>query len=126
MVATLILRNEHIKQTAHKWVNAAPPDTVVKFYKPKRTISQNDKMWAMLTEVSTQADLHGVRHNPDGWKIIFMDSLGYETKFILGMNHNPIPAGFKSSKLSKDQMSDMIELMYMFGANNDVVFNDVQ
>jgi len=125
VVATLILRNEHIKDRALHFIKIAPVDTMVKFYSPKRTIPQNDKMWAMLSEIADQADLNGVKHTPETWKAIFMNGLGHEIRFVLGMNDEPFPVGFRSSKLSKDQMKDLIELIYMFGAENGVEFNDI-
>lgn len=126
MPATLILRNDNIKATAHKWIEVAPPDTVVKFYKPKRTIDQNDKMWAMLTEVSQQTTLRGGKKTSEQWKLIFMQACGHEIKFEEGLEEGVFfPIGHSSSRLSKDHMSQLIEFIYWFGAENGVKFNDV-
>lgn len=126
MVAVLILRSDNIKATARHYIDIAPPDTVVKFYKPKRTLPQNDKMWAMLTEVSEQATHHGNKKSPESWKLIMMEALGHEIQFEESLEKGRFfPIGHKSSQLSKDHMSQLIEFIYYFGANNGVIFNDV-
>jgi hypothetical protein len=124
MVATLILRNDNIKATARHYIDIAPPDTVVKFYKPKRTIPQNDKMWAMLSEVSAQAEHNGQKHSPEVWKALFMHSCNHEVQFVMGLSGEPFPIGFRSSNLTVPQMKDLIEVIYQYGAEKGIVFND--
>lgn len=126
MVATLIIRNDSIKVTARHYIDIAPPGTVVKFYAPKRTLPQNDKMWAMLTEVSQQATLRGNKKTPEKWKLIFMQACGHEIKFEEGLDEGVFfPIGHSSSRLSKNHMIQLIEFIYWFGAENGVVFNDI-
>jgi hypothetical protein len=55
---------------------------------PKRTLDQNNKLWAMLTDVSVAMPL-GRRHTPDDWKAIFMNACGWECQFVEGLDGSP-------------------------------------
>lgn len=121
---TLILSGDHTRALAQKWVIGAPHNTVVTFKKPGRTIPQNDRMWAMLTDVSTQTQHNGVRKSPEAWKCLFMHALGHDVAFESGLNGEPFPVGFRSSKLSKSQMTDLMEFMASWGAENGVKFQE--
>ena len=124
MPATLIPRNHLIIETAHKWITSAPPDTVVTFKKPGRTISQNDRMWAMLSDIATQVNHLGRKYSADMWKLLMMNACGYEVQFITGLSGEPFPIGFRSSKLTKEQMGELMEFMACYGAEKGVIFNE--
>ena len=125
MAATLIIAFDSVRATARHWVDIAPIGTVIRFEKPRRTVPQNAKMWALLTEVSRQAEHNGQKYSPENWKLLFMHACGHEVQFITGLSGEPFPAGFRSSKLNKEQMSELIEFIYCYGAEHGVRFNDV-
>jgi hypothetical protein len=60
----------------------APSGTRVEFKAIKRTTPQNDRMWAMLTDVAMQLPWHGVKLRPDDWKLIFLDALKRELRMV--------------------------------------------
>lgn len=123
--ATLILASNAIRDKAHNWIDRAPPLTRVQFAGPKRSIPQNDRMWAMLTDVATQATHCGRKYSPDQWKVIFMHACGREVQFIPSLDSSTfIPWGQSSSDLSKDEMSQLIEFMMSWGVENGIVFHD--
>ena len=105
------------------WANIAEKNTVVRFYKPGRTIPQNDRMWAMLTEVATQAHHNGQKYTPDQWKQLFMHACGHEVHFMAGLSGEPFPAGFRSSKLDKEQMGELMDFMEAWGAEKGINFS---
>lgn len=53
-----------------------------------------------------------------------MNGLGFKVRFEMGLDGEPFPVGFSSSKLTKKQMSDLIELIYWYGAQHNVRFTD--
>jgi hypothetical protein len=120
---TVWLRGEHQRRLAHQLIDVAPQDAVVKISAPKRSEDQNAKMWAMLSDISRSApeDRH---HIPEVWKCIFMAALGHEVMFTMGLNNQPFPIGFKTSNLNKAQMSDLIEFIYAYGAQNNVKWSE--
>jgi hypothetical protein len=54
----------------------------------------------------------------------FMAALGHEVMFTMGLNDQPFPVGFKTSKLTKAQMSDLIEFVYAYGAQHNVKWSE--
>lgn len=123
--ATLVLHSPEIRARAINWVQRLPDETRVEFKAPKRTLPQNDRMWAMLTDVATQLPWHGIKLSPDDWKLLFLDSLKRELRMVPNIDGNGfVNLGRSSSDLSKEEMTELIALIEAFGANNNVVFHD--
>lgn len=107
------------------WAAKAPNGTRVEFKRSKRTLPQNDRMWAMLTDIARQIDWYGRKLVPDDWKLIFLDALKRETCIVPNLEGDGfVNLGRSSSDLSKDEMSNLIELIFQFGANHGVNFQD--
>lgn len=124
MSQTVILRGEMQRAFAKGLIDKAPVDAVVKISPATRSLEANAKMWAMLSDVS-RAKPEGRRHTPEVWKCLFMNALGHETAFEMGLDGRPFPTGFSSSRLTKAQMGDLIELIYSYGAQHDVKWSEV-
>lgn len=123
--AVIVLTQETERQKAARWAAQLPPGTRVEFKAPKRSIPQNDRMWAMLTDVATQLKWHGLRLTADDWKLIFLDALKREVRMVPNLDGNGfVSLGRSSSDLSKQEMTDLIDLISAFGANHGVVFHD--
>tara|TARA_R100001086_G_scaffold180400_7_gene100212 strand:- start:5037 stop:5426 length:390 start_codon:yes stop_codon:yes gene_type:complete len=88
-----------------------------------RSLDQNAKMWAMLSDVSI-AKPEGRRHTPEDWKAIFMNACNWEVQFIEGLDGRPFPSGFRSSRLNKSQMADLITFISAYGDEHGVVWTD--
>ena len=113
------------RQRVFKYVSAAPTGTRVEFKASKRSLPQNDRMWAMLTEVAEQVPWHGTRLRPDDWKLIFLDALKRELRMVPNLDGTGfVNLGRSSSDLTKSEMSDLIELIFEFGSRNGVQFQD--
>ena len=115
---TMILTQSN-RWRAHQLIDKAPERYVMEVREPRRTGDQNAKMWAMISDVS-RAKPEGRRHTPDDWKAIFMHACGHEVQFEQGIDGRPFPTGFRSSRLSKQQMSDLIECIYEYGSRHGV------
>ena len=125
--AVLTLSSPHIRARARRWLNQAPPGTIVEFREPQRTLEQNAKMWAMLTDISIGGKLRGEHWTPDQWKAIFMQSLGHPVEILPSLDGKSwFPASLSSSQLSKGQMVELIECMQAWGAENGIVFHDAE
>lgn len=129
--ALLVLANDRFKRRAIEWIEKAPWETRVEFKGPKRTLPQNDRMWAMLTDLSLQLAWHGQRLAPDDWKLVMLDALRRETREQLRIVPNTDGTGFvnlstSSSDLSKDEMTTLIEIIFAFGAAHGVEWSEPQ
>ena len=123
--AVLILRNKADREKAAAWCRNAPDGTRLEFKQVKRSLPQNDRMWAMLTDVSRQAKLHGLTLTPDDWKLVFLDALKREARFVPNLDGDGfVNIGRSSSDLGKQEMTDLIEIIFAYGAKHGVVFQD--
>ena len=123
MTQTLILRGQTQRDLAKRLIDAAPADGVVKISEPKRAVSQNARMWAMLSDVS-RAKPDGRTHTPEVWKALFMHALGHETRFEMGLSGEPFPIGFRSSRLTVRQMADLITFIAEYGDRHGIRWSE--
>lgn len=123
--AVLVLVSDAIRDKAKRWIAGLPAGTRVEFKAPRRTLPQNSRLWAMLTDVATQKDHCGRRYPPDDWKVLFLHALGRETRFVPSLDGAGfIPIGQSSSDLSIAEMSELMEFMEAWGAEHGVVFHE--
>ncbi len=120
---TVRLSDKFSRAKAQRIIAQAPAGYVVSVREPKRTLDQNDKLWAMLTDVSVSMPL-GRRHTPDDWKAIFMSACGWECQFVEGLDGRPFPKGFRSSHLTKSQMTALIDFIQAWGDENGVRWSE--
>lgn len=120
----IVIRSETDRQKIGRWAAQAPLGTRVEMKAPRRSIPQNDRMWAMLTDVATQAPWHGLKLSPDDWKLVFLDALKREVRMVPNLDGNGfVSLGRSSSDLSKAEMGDLMALIEMFGAKHGVKFH---
>jgi hypothetical protein len=113
------------KARAARYIAQAPLGTRIELKAAKRTLAQNDRMWAMLTDIAAQKEHLGRKYTPDIWKALFMSACGREVQFVPSLDGTAfLPLGYRSSDLSKGEMSDLIEFMLAWGAENGIVFHD--
>ncbi len=123
--ALIVLNTPQDREKAARWVAKAPLGTRVEFKASKRSLPQNARMWAMLTDIADQLAWHGVKLTTDDWKLVFLDALNREVRAVPNMAGNGfVNLGRSSSALSKQEMSDLMELMAAFGAEHSVTFHD--
>lgn len=123
--AVLILSSDAVREKAAKWCAKLPNDTRVEFKETKRTIPQNSRMWAMLTDVAGQAQHAGCKLPPEDWKLLFLHQLRGELRLLPSLDGDCyVPIGNSSSDLGKGEMSGLIELIFAYGAKHAVVFHD--
>jgi NinB protein len=96
---TLIIANEGIRSKALTWVKNVAIGTVIDFRQAKRTNDQNALLWALLGDVEMRM-------------VPALDGRGF------------VSLGTRTSKLTKSEMSDLIEVIYAFGATRGVVFHN--
>lgn len=117
------------RETLHKWVDRAcakpSEERLSVTFADTRTAEQNAKLWPMLNDIAKQLPWHGLTLSADDWKLIMLDALSKGMRIVPNVNGDGfINLGRSSSRLSKAEFSDLIELIYAFGAERGVVWSD--
>jgi len=125
--ATVTIRTDADRKLIQRWAANVKVGTIVEFAEgPKRTSEQNDRLWAMLGDVSRQVDWYGQKLSDSDWKDVFTASIR-KLRVVPGIDAGSfIPLGMRTSKMRKSEMSDLLELIAAFGAERGVVFHDQQ
>lgn len=127
--AIVTLNSKTERERAVMWVGKAPTGSRVEFKGPRRNCDQNAKFWAMLSDVATQHRINGRRYSTDDFKVMFLTAYAEETG--MAIRHLPaihragmIPSGRSSSDLSVKEMSELIEWILAWGAENGIRWSD--
>ena len=97
----------------HKMVLEVKPST--------RSLEQNARLWAMLTDISNQVNWYGRKLTPHDWKHVFTASLKKQD-VVPGLDGGFVVLGMSTSKMTKAEMCDLQTLMEAFGAEQGVRF----
>jgi len=118
---SLHLNNELARRAAMRMIAEAPDGYICTVKEPTRTLAQNALMWRMLGELSEQVDWYGQKLTDAEWKDVLTASLKKQ-KAVPGIDGGFVVLGARTSKMSIAEMSELIELMYAFGAQRGVMF----
>jgi len=121
---TFFLINSQVKQNAMQAIKMASEDMICEIKKKTRSLEQNAKMWAMLAEVSDQVNWYGNKLTSDEWKDVFSASLKSQ-KVVPGIDGGFVVCGQRTSKMTKSEMAELIDLMMAFGAERGIKFSDI-
>lgn len=123
--ALVIINGPADREKVARWAHGVPLGTRIEFKETKRSLPQNDRFWAMLTDIAAEMKKRGRDHAPDQWKVIFLAAYGHEVKFLPSLDQKTfIPLGHSSSDLSVKEMSDLMEWMTAWAAENNVPLRD--
>lgn len=116
---TIRLVGDTQRAFAHRLIDAAPANAVVNIREESRSGEQNSRFWAMLSDVS-RSKPQGRTMTPERWKAVFLQSFGHQVQFENDLEGRPFPIGHSSSRLTKGQMSDIMEFISAWGSENGV------
>lgn len=124
-----IITDDIQRQKAIAAIKALPIGARVEAVASKRTLPQNARFWAQLTDVSEQLVWHGRTLTPDQWKEVFMAALEDELRsmpdLVPGIDgRSLVKLESRSSKLTKDEMGGLMEIITAFGVAHGVQFHD--
>jgi hypothetical protein len=105
-------------------VMAVPVGHVVRVSEPTRSLEQNSMLWSLLTDVSKQVNWHGRMLDPESWKHMFSASLKKQDVVPNLDGTGFVVLGASTSKMSKREFSELVELIMAFGAQHGVKFSN--
>ena len=90
-------------------------------HQDKRSLDQNAMLWAMLSAVSAQVVWYGKKLSAEDWKNVFSASLR-KLDVVPNLDGTGFVAlGQSTSRMTKREFSDLIELIQSFAAERGVV-----
>ena len=120
--APIILRTPTLRQFAASYIlDAAPDGCVVTFKENTRSLEQNARMWAMLSDVARQVVWYGQKLSADDWKDVFSASLRKARVVPTIDGDGFVPLGMRTSSMTKAEMTALMELIEAFAAERGVV-----
>lgn len=121
---SIILRGKRTREVAAVLIEKAPDGAVMSITPPRRTNDQNARLWAMLSAVS-RAKPEGRTLTPDVWKCLFIHSLDHEQRFEMALDGRGfVPMGFRSSRMTKAQFSDLFAVIEEYAARHGIDLGD--
>lgn len=122
--ATIVLNSNENRRRAVHWIERVPAGTRMELKAPRRSLDQNSKLWAMLTDIAQQVEWYGQKLSSEDWKDVFSASLR-RARVVPGLDAGTfVPLGMRTSDMSKQEFSDLLELISAFAAERGVVFSD--
>ena len=127
MKTKFVNRNEYIRENIVKFVRDLPfvplHEVIIREIKSIRTLEQNAKMWAMLTDISEQVEWHGIDLSKEDWKEMITAALKKQ-KVVPGIDGGFVVIGASTSKMSIKEMIDVIDFAYSFGIEHNVKWTE--
>jgi len=123
MPHTIRLATPFHRDLARALIAQAPDGYTVTVSAPRRTLDQNARMWAMLSDIS-RAKPEGRAHPPETWKSLMMHACGFEIAFLSGLDGEPFPTGWRTSRLTKRQMANLITFIAAYGDQHGVQWSE--
>jgi len=115
--------HDQARRLAAEFCMTAPDGWVARISEPTRSLDQNAKLWAMLSEVSQQVDWYGQKLSEEEWKDVFSAALNRQ-KVVPGIDGGFVVCGQRTSQMGKKEFSEFIELISAFAVEHEVVFHD--
>lgn len=124
-IFTLRPKPHPVRQSLCERIAQVPDGYMVTIQAPKRSMVQNSKMWAMLSDVSKQVQWYGLKLSAEDWKDVLSASLRKEIRTVPNIDGNGLVVlGMRTSQMTIGEMNEMIEFLYAFGASKDVVWSE--
>lgn len=124
MAKTVRLIGESQKAYAHRLIDEAAADEVMKIAKETRRDAQNRKLWPMLADIQRQVP-EMASYSAEDIKHRFLHALGAELRFLPELEGaGMFPVGMRSSTLTVEQFSGLVELLYAYGAKYGVEWSE--
>lgn len=124
--AVVQIKSDADRSQITTWTRNVPIGTTVEFRAPRRSLDQNALMWSLLGQISKEVIWYGQRLSSEDWKDVLTASLR-QARVVPGIDAGTfVPLGMRTSQMTKQELADLIELIYAFGAEKEVKFRELE
>lgn len=120
---TFVMSHDLARRRAMQAVADAPAGYVVQVSEPTRNLAQNAALWAALGDISKQVVWHGQKLSSEDWKHVLSASLK-RTRVCPGIDGGFVVLGQATSRMTKAEFSELLELTFAFGSDRGVVWTE--
>ena len=93
-------------------------------HRSQRSIEQNSLLWSLLGQLSRQVIWHGQKLSAEDWKCVMTAGLKAQ-RVVPGVDGGTfVVIGQSTKEMTVAVMTDLIELIYAFGAQHAVIFRE--
>lgn len=126
------LRSNQVRLNCIEFIKELPTDDkkplVVKIQPMTRSLEQNSKLHALLSDISKQCEFNGKKRDIDTWKMIMVSAhtvaTGGQVEITTGLEGEDINLRESTAKMSVKRSASLIEYITAWGVENGVKFND--
>ena len=126
------LRSNQVRLNCIEFIKELPTDEknplVVKIQPMTRSLEQNSKLHALLSDISKQCEFNGKKRDIDTWKMIMVSAhtvaTGGQIEIATGLEGEDINLRESTAKMSVKRSASLIEYITAWGVENGVKFND--
>ena len=106
-----------------KGLEGGPVAIDVYRYEEIRSNAANAKQWCLYSDLSKQLQWYGETLTEEHWKELLSNEWQAQ-KIVPGVSGGFCALGVRTSKMKKREMSELIEIIYAFGAERGVKWSD--
>lgn len=122
--ATVIIKGPADRSLIARWAQNVDEGTIVEFKSARRSPDQNALMWSRLGEISRGVVWYGQKLSSEDWKDILSASLR-KARVVPGLDAGSfVPLGMRTSDMTKDEMTALLDLIDAFAAEQGVTFDE--
>mgnify|MGYP002712974777 CR=1 FL=1 len=107
-----------------------PAKVLVGAYQKRRSLDQNAKLWAMLTDISVQVewpvDGRMQRLPPEDWKEILTAGLNRHQRIAAGVDGGFVSLGARTSRMTVAEMKELLDFVDYFGGEHEVQWSELE
>ena len=126
------LRSNQVRLNCIEFIKELPTDDkrplVVKIQPMTRSLEQNSKLHALLSDISKQCEFNGQKRDIDTWKIIMVSAhkiaTGGKAEMVIGLEGEVINLRESTAQMGVQRLASLIEYVQSWAVENEVKFND--
>lgn len=126
-----ILRTDRVRENAIAEVRRAPADAVVTLTERTRTVEQNAKLHAMISDIAASGiEWAGKRRTFDEWKVLIVSghavATGKPGDVIPGLEGEFVAIRESTALMGVSRCASLIEYLQAFGDQHGVVWSETE
>ena len=127
------LRSNQVRLNCIEFIKELPTDDkkplVVKIQPMTRSLEQNSKLHALLSDISKNATWNGEKLDVYAWKNLLVSAhsiaTGGPSKIVRGIEGELVNIRERTSKMSSGRLSSLIDYILAFCAGNGIEIKDL-